>query len=344
MSDKEKVITAGEDTEFPNTRHAKFILMSDVTARKTEWLWYPYIALGKVTIMMGDPGEGKSTLALNLAAAVSRGWKFPSKEKTVQPEFVIYQNAEDGLEDTIRPRLDSAGADPEMVVCVNEEKEPTAIGDDRLERLIFMTKAKLVILDPLQAYLGADVDMHRANEIRPLMAHLASLAEENHCAIVLIGHMNKRGDMKSIYRGVGSIDLTAAARSVLLVGRDPSDPEHRVVMQVKNSLAREGAPVSFRVDETGVFTYEGEYDISIERLVNGGERRITARDRCAELLRGWLTEYGPLPTREVYDLACSEGINKRMLYRAANVLGVIMKKDSKGCGIWSLPDGGKPSV
>ncbi|MBR6418803.1 MAG: AAA family ATPase [Oscillospiraceae bacterium] len=192
MSDKEKVITAGEDTEFPNTRHARFILMSDVTARTTEWLWYPYIALGKVTIMMGDPGEGKSTLALNLAAAVSRGWKFPSKEKTVQPEFVIYQNAEDGLEDTIRPRLDSAGADPEMVVCVNEEKEPTAIGDDRLERLIFMTKAKLVILDPLQAYLGADVDMHRANEIRPLMAHLASLAEENHCAIVLIGHMNKR--------------------------------------------------------------------------------------------------------------------------------------------------------
>ena len=196
----------------------ELIVLSQVQETETVWLWEPYIALGKVTIMQGDPGEGKSTIALHLAAAVTRGVSMENRNILVSnPDYVVYQNAEDGLADTIKPRLLRANADCENVFCLNDSKYPLEVGDGRIKMILEKLHPKLLILDPLQAYLGADVDMHRANEIRPIMTELSELAEQYHCAILLIGHMNKMQKGKSIYRGLGSIDLTAAARSVLLV-------------------------------------------------------------------------------------------------------------------------------
>ena len=198
----------------------KLICMEDVETKEVEWLWYPYIPYGKITVIEGDPGEGKTTLVLKLAALLSRGEPLPCDDDIpYDPINIIYQTAEDGIDDTIKPRLEKAGADCSKIRIIDESEKELTMNGERLEQAIAETKAKLIILDPIQAYLGASVDMHRANEIRPVMKRLGLMAEKHHCAVILIGHMNKASGAKSTYRGLGSIDIQATARSVLLVAR-----------------------------------------------------------------------------------------------------------------------------
>lgn len=202
----------------------KIINMADVETKKVEFLWYPYIPYGKLTIIQGDPGEGKTTAVLQIAALLTKGEKLPEDDQEREPVNVIYQTAEDGLADTVKPRLEAAGADCSKVLVIDESEQGLSMSDLRIEEAIKQTGAKLVILDPIQAYLGSGVDMHRANEIRPVMKHLGDIAEKYNCAIILIGHMNKASGSKSTYRGLGSIDFQATARSVLIVGRVKDDP------------------------------------------------------------------------------------------------------------------------
>lgn len=204
----------------------KLIHMDQVEVEEIEWLFYPFIPYGKVTIIQGDPGEGKTTVVLQIIAKLTKGEAIlsetsegKSEETGVEPINVIYQTAEDGLGDTIKPRLLAAGADCSRVLVIDDQDQPLTMVDARLEEAIIQTKARLVVLDPIQGFLGAGVDMHRANEIRPLMKRISVLAEKYQCAIILIGHMNKNSNGKSSYRGLGSIDFQAAARSVLIVGR-----------------------------------------------------------------------------------------------------------------------------
>lgn len=320
------------------TENSKAIIyMDEVVATETHWLWYPYIPYGKITIIQGDPGEGKSTLALNLIAAVSKGLRFPTKTMEFAARMSVYQNAEDGLNDTIKPRLEKAGAACEMVAVLNEAEYPLSMTDPRLEVLLQHTQAKLLVLDPMQAYLGDHVDMHRANEIRPVMHALASLAERYDCAIVLIGHMNKMSSLKSIYRGLGSIDIIAAARSVLTVARDPEHPENRVILQVKNSLAAMGEPVAFTLDADGKFKFLGAYEVNTASLLaNEPKCPPKSRDKAEALILACLEREQPLYVRHIYDIADSEGINKRTLLRAKTRLGIAHEKTDRGW-IWVKP-------
>ena len=260
----------------------KLINMEQVEVEKIDWLLYPFIPFGKVTIVPGDPGEGKTTMMLQIIAKLTKGEAVLSsgsdepalEEKTMalEPVNVIYQTAEDGLGDTIKPRLLSADADCSRVMVIDDNDQALTMMDARLEEAIIQTKARLVVLDPIQGFLGTDVDMHRANEIRPLMKRVAVLAEKYHCAIILIGHMNKNSNGKSSYRGLGSIDFQAAARSVLIVGRIKDEPEIRVLCHVKSSLAPEGKSIAFRLDKDTGFEWIGEYDISADDLLSGDNR------------------------------------------------------------------------
>ena len=226
----------------------KLISMRDIQTEDVQWLWYPYLPRGKLTIVQGDPGEGKTTFVLAVISALTRGEPLPECEQAPEPVNVIYQTAEDGLADTIKPRLEAAGADCARVLVIDESKRELNLSDERLEQALRKTGAQLMVLDPIQAYLGDGVDMHRANEVRPILKRTAAMAERTGCAVILIGHMNKAQGLKSGYRGLGSIDFRAAARSVLVVGRLKDDPAVRIVAQDKNSLAPEGRPVAFQLD------------------------------------------------------------------------------------------------
>ena len=312
----------------------RLVPLSEFRSTETEWLWYPYIPLGKVTIMQGDPGEGKSSIALYLAAAVSRGLDPENpREIITTPDIAVYQNAEDGIADTVKPRLERAKADCDMVYCLDDSQIPLSVTDGRIGMILRELHPKLLILDPLQAYLGDDVDMHRANEVRPVMRMLSDLAEQYHCAILLIGHMNKMQKTKSLYRGLGSIDLTAAARSVLLVTRDPAHPENRVIMQIKNSLAAEGKSVGFRVEDNGSLTFLGEYELTTEEALDAERRAPSQGDRAEALILEWLEKEQPLYARDMYLIADSEDISKETLMRAKKKLGIMSRKTEHGW-IW----------
>ena len=276
----------------------KLISMSEINAEEVQWLWYPYIPLGKLTILQGDPGEGKTSFILAVIAALTRGDPLPECEQAAEPMNVIYQTAEDGLADTIKPRLESAGADCTLVLVIDEGKRELTLCDARLEEAIRRTAAKLIVLDPLQAYFGSDVDMHRANEVRPVLKRLSLMAERTQCAVILIGHMNKAQGLKSGYRGLGSIDFRASARSVLIVGRLKSGDTLRIVAQDKNSLAPEGAAIAFELHPEHGFQWKGFCDATVDSILNGtgqvqtktmqmeDELRQHAQERAARLQAG----------------------------------------------------------
>lgn len=249
------------------------------------------------------------------------------------PGNVIYQTVEDGLSDTIKPRLLAAGAACDKVLVIDDSDRALTLEDDRLEQAIVQTHARLVVLDPIQGYIGAGVDMHRANEIRPLMHRVGVLAEKHHCAIVLIGHMNKNSGEKSSYRGLGSIDFQAAARSVLVVGRIKDDPTLRVVCPTKSSLAPEGKAIAFRLDPEQGFQWMGEYDISAEDLLSGNSRGHKLRE-AQKFLQEVLAERA-LPQTEIETAAEQKGIKPKTLRNARYELGVTSRKVGKQW-LWEL--------
>lgn len=212
-------------------------LYSEVQSTDVRWLWYPFIAIGKITLLQGDPGDGKSTMMMNLIAELSTGGKTPDGCKIGAPQKVIYQCSEDGVSDTIKPRLERCGADCKKIAFINEEVyNGLTLDDERIRQAIIEFRPRLVVIDPIQAYLGSDSDLQIAGRARKLMRRLGMWAAGYDCAIVLIGHLNKKEGSKGLYRSLGSIDVVAAARSVLQVERDTENPDIRIVHQIKNVL------------------------------------------------------------------------------------------------------------
>ena len=322
----------------------KLIHMEDVVSKEVEWLWYPYIPYGKITIIEGDPGEGKTTLVLKLAAALSRGLPLPcDDDKEYEPIHIIYQTAEDGIEDTIKPRLEKAGADCSMIRVIDETDKELSMTDDRLEQAIIETKARLIILDPIQAYIGATVDMHRANEIRPVLKHLGIIAEKHNCAIILIGHMNKASGSKSTYRGLGSIDIQATARSVLLVARLRDKPNIRIMAHDKSSLAPAGDAIGFEMTEDNGMVCIGPYDITIDELLSGNEGRGKKKLGIAEnFIKEYFGSNKVIPSNERMMEAAKRSIKRNTLLSAKKKLGITSDKEKAEDGTiywtWVMPE------
>ncbi len=313
----------------------KIINMADVLENEVEWLWYPYIPYGKLTIIHGDGGDGKTTMILQLAALLSRGEKLPCDDTERQPIRVIYQTAEDGLGDTIKPRLLAGNADCSQIMVIDESETPLTMLDKRLEQAIAATGARVIILDPLQAYLGSRVDMHRANEVRTVLSQLGRIAEQYRCAVILVGHLNKAHGSKSNYRGLGSIDFIAAARSVLVVGRIKDKPEVRAMAHQKSSLAPEGKSIAFELSETNGFRWLGRYDITVNDLLNGASREKktdTAKNLILDCLSG-----GKYPQQALLQKATDLDISKRVLDATKKAMKVRSVKAGNQW-YWQLPD------
>ena len=303
----------------------KMIKMSEVDSQEVEWLWYPFIPYGKLTIIQGDPGDGKTTLVLNIAAKLSKGEGLDGEMKVQEPVYVIYQTAEDGLADTVKPRLELACADCEKILVIDESDKSLSMSDKRLEEALIKTKARLLILDPIQAYLGGSMDMNRANEARDMTKRLGALAEKYQCAILLIGHMNKAAGNKAAYRGMGSIDFFAVARSVLLVGRVEGEANIRAVVQIKNNLAAFGHAKAFALSEGG-FRWIGDYDITADEVLGGIAPKANKLEQAKQLLRELSETSNAVQSKEVFDMAEEQGISKRTLENAKKELGIRAKR------------------
>ena len=286
----------------------------DIEQTSVEWLWFPYIPFGKLTIIQGNPGEGKTYFAMMLTAACTNRKLFPNMED-IEPFNVIYQTVEDGMGDTIKPRLVEAGADLSRVMVIDDSEEVLTLSDDRIEKAVRQNHVRLVIIDPVQAFIGADVDINRANEVRPVFRKLGMIAEKTSCAIVLIGHLNKSSGTQSTYRGLGSIDIMAAVRSLIFIGKVRKDPTTRVLIHEKSSLAPPGETMAFKLGDEEGFRWVGAYEISADELLDGKEGKATETklERGAKLIRELLVDKNEISIRELDDKAKEQGISGRTM-------------------------------
>ena len=303
----------------------KIIRMSDVELTPVEWLWKPYLPFGKLSVLQGNPGEGKTYFAMHLAAACTNGKLLPNMEH-MEPFNVIYQTAEDGLGDTVKPRLIEAGADLDRVLVIDDSDVQLTLSDERIEKAIIENNARLVIIDPIQAYLGADVDMNRANEVRPIFMRLGQVAQRTGCAILLIGHLNKAAGMQSLQRGLGSIDIAAAVRSVMFIGKLKHDPAMRILTHEKSSLAPPGASLAFSLGDEGGFRWVGEYDITADEMLSGIEpQRETKTQQAKDLICALLAGGKQVLSEDIDKAALERGIPGRTVRDAKRELGDALK-------------------
>ncbi len=260
-----------------------------------------------------------------VAAACTNGKLLPNMER-MEPFNVIYQTAEDGLGDTVKPRLIEAGADLDRVLVIDDSEVQLTLSDERIEKAIIENNARLVIIDPIQAYLGADVDMNRANEVRPIFMRLGQVAQRTGCAILLIGHLNKAAGMQSLQRGLGSIDIAAAVRSVMFIGKLKHDPTMRILTHEKSSLAPPGVSLAFSLGDEGGFRWVGEYDITADEMLSGIEpQRETKTQQAKDLICALLAGGKQVLSEDIDKAALERGIPGRTVRDAKRELGNALK-------------------
>ena len=315
----------------------KLIRLSEIQSEPVDWLWEPYLARGAISLIQGDGGTGKTTMSLAIAAAITRGESISgSGSGYTAPANVIIQNAEDSYDQTIKPRLEQLGADCDRVITIDEENKALTFLDQRLEQSIIDTKAVLFIFDPVQAFF-ANANMNSANSVRPIMKHLGGIASRTGCSVLLVGHFHKRGG-KAQYRGLGSVDIYAAARSVLTVGIADADENIRAVIQNKSNLASPGATLAFSIDPVGGFCWRGEYDITIDELLNGRRQQAKPENQFAKarMFIENILRNGPVPSADIWELAEDKGIAEKTLRRAKSALGAISRQIDN-VWHWELP-------
>ena len=324
------------DTNINQDSHpgGRLVCMADIVEREIEWLWYPYIAYRKITILRGDPGNGKTTVSLEVASIKSNGRAFPSKAGDLTPTTpgnVLFLTAEDDLEDTIKPRLRKARANMDRIYSFTDY---ITFADPRFEGIVKETFPHLVIIDPLQAFLGDGVDMHRANEIRPIFSFIRQLAEKYGFALIILEHMNKNAGGKAIYRGLGSMDITGAARSILMFGSDPKNEDNKGFIHAKSNLDRKGEIMGFSITNDGLVwnpstTLTANMIMGTSAASGKIGRPSHEVDEAVSFLKDELT--GNFVTaKEIFARAKAAGISEKTLNRAKEVAGVdSIRKDGK---------------
>ncbi len=332
-----------EKPQEASGRIPEIICMANVEPVEVSFLWDPFIPFGKLTLMDGDPSVGKTFLALQLAACISTGAPLPGPDgvprERREPGKVLYMTAEDGIADTIRPRLDKMNADPTNIFILEGWHDPdikerghiTLQDVDVIEKALAKVKPVMVVVDPIQGYLGAKVNMHRSNEVRPVLRGLADLGEKYGAAMLCIRHLNKVIGGKAIYRGLGSIDFAAAARSMLLVGQDPDDAQKRAIIHMKSSLAGMGPSIAYELRPPDGFFWAGLSSLNEAKVLAAPDDEEKgsleeAEEFIVEMLKG-----GPAKAQDVYNDAKKNGISERTLNRAKKNLGV---KSVREDNIW----------
>lgn len=323
-------------------------LYSDVRAVPINWLWKPYIAMGKITLLQGDPGDGKSTMMLNLIAELSKGGATPDGRALGRPCRVIYQCSEDGAADTIKPRLEACGADCRNVAFIDEEVySGLTLDDERIREAIIVFRPQLVVIDPIQSYIGNDSDLQIAVRARKLMRRISMWASTYDCAIVLIGHLSKKESSKDLYRGLGSIDVVASARSVLQVERDSEDEDVRIVHQVKNSLAPKGEDIRFEIRPGTGFRWleNGEFHRNVIESPPQDEYEALPKNKhelAAVIIKKVLAD-GPVESTEIKRILSDYRIGEKTMSDVKTSIGIQSFRKMRKW-YWKMPEAADSNI
>ena len=319
-----------------------YICLSDVESAEIKWLWYPYIPLGKITLMTADPGAGKTFLALYLVAQTSKGAPFYGETIPLQePARAVYLTAEDGLADTIKPRLEPMKPIFDNIYSYDESEKSLSLSGSKIEEIMQKLHPKLIVFDPLQAYLGADVDMHRANEVRPVLRRIGQLADKYSCAVIFIMHNSKATQNAALQRALGSVDIPAIARSMLILANAPEGG--RLLCHEKSSLAARGQSICFDVDPSkGGIVFSGYSDLRADDVLtaHASSRNKSSKKRdelCDELLALFGDE-DRLRVDSIEKLCEQLGCSRNTLYRARDELQIksVVKGFGKDRTAWWL--------
>jgi RecA-family ATPase len=320
-------------------------LYSDVTVEPIKWLWHPYIAIGKITLLQGDPGDGKSSMMIHLIAELSKGGALPDGRAIGQPQKVIYQCAEDGAKDTIRLRMEAAGADCRNIAFLNESiHEGLTLDDGRIRGFISGFRPQLVVIDPIQSYVENDSDLQIAVKARKLMRRLSIWADTYNCAFVLIGHLNKQGRSKGLYRGLGSIDYVASARSVLQVERSEKDEDVRIVRHIKNNLDSLGDDFKFEIRKRTGFRWLIDQNEDEEVQISKAMEREPIIDQlpknkhelAAMLIKRALAD-GPVESTEIRKLMAEYRIGEKTMNDVKTLIGIKPYRKMRSW-YWAMPE------
>lgn len=338
--------------------HGRGVLFSEMERDEVRWLWQGRIPLGNITVLDGDPGLGKSVFTTDLAARVTVGRAFPDGAPCgTGPDGagVVMLNAEDSFSNTVGPRFDTAGGDSRRAVWLSEvpdetdpeQVRPVSLPEDiaLLEGAIGRVEARLVIVDPLMAFLSGHTNAHKDQDIRHVLARLKSLAERTGAAVLLVRHLNKMSGGNPLYRGGGSIGIIGAARSGLIVAQDPEDPDgrRRVLASSKQNLSEPTPSLVFGVASSAVngaarLEWRGGSSLDAVELMRAPleEEEKSALEEALEFLKDELSE-GPMAAKQVKLNARGEGISERTLNRAKARLKVRSTKEAYGW-TWTLPE------
>ena len=323
----------------------ELISAKDVTVRPVTWLWPNLIPKGKITLLQGDPGDGKSTFMLTLAAYMTRGDPLPftDYEEPPEPIKVIYQSTEDDYDDTIIPRFLKAGGNPDNLIYINEDTQHLTFEDPRLFQAIKAADAKLLVLDPLSSYFG-DGNINASNEVRPKFNALIKTARETDCAIVIVNHLNKMSGIGAKYRVPGSIDVVGAVRSILLLARHPEDEDKRYLALLKSNLAPEVGSYELQLGDNGmefIGLSERKADELLRSLDFGpgagrpDDRKQEAKDYIEELL----ADGSAMLAVDIEKRLKEKGICRSTAGCAKRELGILSVR-VEGQWYWKLPQAG----
>lgn len=320
------------------------ITMDQIKAEKVDWLWTNRIPIGRLTLLDGDPGSGKSFLSLEIASRVSKGEALPFGGQKRAPANVLLMSCEDGYSDTVRPRLDRLGADVSRIAIPNPHKglSTTMLNASFIEQAVKELGPALVVIDPIVAFAGRK-NTDKANDVRELLSPLMSIAERYAFACLVIRHFTKQVDAKAMYRGGGSVDFMAACRCAFIIVESEDEPTMRVLAQVKNSIGAKSPSVSFCIDENG-FCWGDHVAANADELLatnrSDNRRREKVQLEAAELFLSETLSNGPMPSNTIKIKAEAAGISDKTLWRAKETLSIKASKERGSMGgewWWRLP-------
>lgn len=315
----------------------KFRRMSEIKPKRPNYLIFPYFPRGKLTIIGGVSGSTKTWFTLELSAVISKGRRFFSDDDDASardPGIVIYQTKENDYESDVRPRLDKLDANLDNIIVLDDYDEdengfPLTLSDGRIEQAMQELHPALLIFDPIQSYLGAETDMNQANKVRPIMDKLIDIAARYDCALVLISHMSKKTDLGALDRLLGSSDLRNAARSIIIIGSDPDDPETRILAHAKNSLGQPGRSLKYHIDRDFGVVFDGYSDLEADDIIPKGvkksrdgrkEKPADTLEEAVNALSELIGEDGYCTTEQAETLRLASGYSERTMRRAKKEL------------------------